>query len=949
MDRGTTIEYSNFYAILFDQPNDICPIKSAFIATIKERFRARLHENNNKDKHQNLVRAYFILNNSKNRIEYDTNKKYILDLNDYLTPQRKAEEGDLAGLQSDVEVKLVDLNQTDSYGHTALYTACRANQPEIVSWMLEHGSDPDIAQKGGSTPLHAACFYGHPKIVMLLLQSGANPALANNVKSLPYDEVFLKKKKEIGPIIKEYLQTPWGQVQFHREGNDVNLQRIMIDIQKALGTNIDKTFFYGQTLLMCAAKSGKLSIVAWLLDLGANINATDRSLRTALHFASKTGHCLVVKLLIERGANPFAIDYWQRTPFHYCSNEVLEIYKVLQPDPEIWPTFISDPTKYKLFKYLLSDDDLDRKYVNGKTLLYMAAQQGVLELVKILVERGATLETAHSLGSTPLHAACYAGQISVVKYLIALSNPFAKNGTGQTCMQEMITNETLDPQKKEELKKIFKQYEKFYSEVPIPINLVDEHNKPLTDTPFLISCNACMHELSKKIDSTWNEFKIHESTFARMDIFKPLPHMFTLGDKKLTSNPGASILDSVIKACHSAVPFFNFPITLKYTPVNPNILIQLDQIVGSYDPKLEPVYVNSMLERRFFRSRNNENILVGKFRTNGSENKIKINCTNNKYFDDIEFIFPNELKPGNLISIYLVSFNGIKYPTFEFKTERNLDKDEQCIRPSIIVKPKQSWNNFGIYTYYASQYSWIEIQSQYSDINREKNLPIIIPSMKTIITVIPKREIVPTRNTINSVHKGFHIFNELLFNKKISIDTSDPEDIKIYFKTPGSVKRNYLTVYHGTNIGFVESIVMNGLQLPKSVTIIGEEIKILQGHIKDASESKLDWVRAIPNFEKAIFLSPSFSYAAMEVYAAPFLFVNVYKGETKAKWHNAVLECLLEEGSGPGRYQKYPATTVGYIPNKQDNTAELEIRVEDPTLIHVKCLHIISQKYVHLK
>src|SRR5690606_4979232 len=249
MDRGTTIEYSNFYAILFDQPNDICPIKSAFIATIKERFRARLHENNNKDKHQNLVRAYFILNNSKNRIEYDTNKKFILDLNDYLTPQRKAEEGDLAGLQSDVEVKLVDLNQTDSYGHTALYTACRANQPEIVSWMLEHGSDPDIAQKGGSTPLHAACFYGHPKIVMLLLQSGANPALANNVKSLPYDEVFLKKKKEIGPIIKEYLQTPWGQVQFHREGNDVNLQRIMIDIQKALGTNIDKTFFYGQTLL----------------------------------------------------------------------------------------------------------------------------------------------------------------------------------------------------------------------------------------------------------------------------------------------------------------------------------------------------------------------------------------------------------------------------------------------------------------------------------------------------------------------------------------------------------------------------------------------------------------------------------------------------------------------------------------------------------------------------
>ena len=236
--------------------------------------------------------------------------------------------------------------------------------------------------------------------------------------------------------------------------------------------------------------------------------------------------------------------------------------------------------------------------------------------------------------------------------------------------------------------------------------------------------------------------------------------------------------------------------------------------------------------------------------------------------------------------------------------------------------------------------------------NREKNLPIVIPSIKTIITVIPKREIIPTRNTINSIHKGLHIFNELLSNQKISIDTSDPEDIKIYFKIPDDVNKKssqYLTTYHGTNIGFVESIIMNGLQLPKSVTIIGEEIKILQGHIKNASESKLDWVRAIPNFEKAIFLSPSFAYAAMEVYAAPFLFVNVYKGETKAKWHNAVLECLLEEGSGPGRYQKYPATTIGYMPNKQDNISELEIRVEDPGLIHIKCLHIISQKYVHLK
>lgn len=56
-------------------------------------------------------------------------------------------------------------------GHTALMIACRENQPEIVSYLLEQGADANtIEPVFGAVPLHKATYNGHCEILQRLLR-----------------------------------------------------------------------------------------------------------------------------------------------------------------------------------------------------------------------------------------------------------------------------------------------------------------------------------------------------------------------------------------------------------------------------------------------------------------------------------------------------------------------------------------------------------------------------------------------------------------------------------------------------------------------------------------------------------------------------------------------------------------------------------------------------------
>lgn len=135
--------YDNFYQTLFLQPDEECTLpEEVFFRVVREKFRERLHEPKTEDQHKNLLRAYYALSNQDRKKAYDVFKSVSINLGEYLkSTHRKAEEGDLQGLQKDVsEGQRIDV--VDDNGHTPLYVACRAAALPVVAWMLENGANP---------------------------------------------------------------------------------------------------------------------------------------------------------------------------------------------------------------------------------------------------------------------------------------------------------------------------------------------------------------------------------------------------------------------------------------------------------------------------------------------------------------------------------------------------------------------------------------------------------------------------------------------------------------------------------------------------------------------------------------------------------------------------------------------------------------------------------------
>lgn len=58
----------------------------------------------------------------------------------------------------------------------------------------------------------------------------------------------------------------------------------------------------------------------------------------------------------------------------------------------------------------------------GMTALHLAATHGYYEIVKALVEKGASLDAVDNDMMTPMHFACADGNVAVVRYLINIAH-----------------------------------------------------------------------------------------------------------------------------------------------------------------------------------------------------------------------------------------------------------------------------------------------------------------------------------------------------------------------------------------------------------------------------------------------------------------------------------------------------------------------------------------------
>ncbi|XP_049852137.1 ankyrin repeat and death domain-containing protein 1B-like [Schistocerca gregaria] len=198
---------------------------------------------------------------------------------------------------------------------------------------------------------------------------------------------------------------------------------------KTAAVDIDAPEFTGKTPLYIASYCGHKEIVECLLSVDANVNVKERIFGwTPMFGAVWSGHVEVVEMLIEAKSSLMHRDKNGRSSLFLAAQQC----------------------KVELIDLLLSKrgtllDDVDDF---GRTSLYIATQIGCLGSVKRLLHHGANTEIADKDGRKPLYVARKLGFDAVTKALIEANadalkvtiDRFQANGLEtEPCRGEFIT------------------------------------------------------------------------------------------------------------------------------------------------------------------------------------------------------------------------------------------------------------------------------------------------------------------------------------------------------------------------------------------------------------------------------------------------------------------------------------------------------------------------------
>jgi ankyrin repeat protein len=151
--------------------------------------------------------------------------------------------------------------------------------------------------------------------------------------------------------------------------------------------------------LTWAASTKNVGLARLLLDKGANVNAPGSFGMTALHFAAENGQRRMVRLLMNKGALITREGLCCMTPLMLASGKGrLGVAKMLLP--------------------AIDREELDQKDLQGWTTLHHAAYRGRIEVVDLLLSKGAQVQSKDATGRTPLMLAANRGHLAALSVLI---------------------------------------------------------------------------------------------------------------------------------------------------------------------------------------------------------------------------------------------------------------------------------------------------------------------------------------------------------------------------------------------------------------------------------------------------------------------------------------------------------------------------------------------------
>jgi len=348
--------------------------------------------------------------------------------------------GDVAKARDLIE-RGADVNALSADGTSALHWAVHLGDEETARLLLRHEAHPDQLNGYGLAPLHVAAGEGRATLVQILLNAGASTKLQGRNGETA---LLMASRKGCGQCVKFLLA----------KGSDVNAR--------------DETF--DLTSLMLAAWSGSAESVSALIEAGAEINATTRLGPEPKFVEPNAGRAshgdgILRGGVPERGSRPPRAG--QMTPLHYAAREghtavakllVAHGARIEQPEANgVRPLLLAimndraDTARYLIEQGadVNADDwygrtplwaavDIRNVELDGELNKHFADREGALEIIKLLLARGAdpnartresppgriwlmqggSLSWVDFTGQTPFLRAALAGDVTTMRLLL---------------------------------------------------------------------------------------------------------------------------------------------------------------------------------------------------------------------------------------------------------------------------------------------------------------------------------------------------------------------------------------------------------------------------------------------------------------------------------------------------------------------------------------------------
>ena len=305
--------------------------------------------------------------------------------NDYgATPMSAAAEVGSAAVLTELLKAGADVESPNAAGQTALMVAARTGRVDAVQVLLEHGANVNAREQwDGQTALMWAAAQSQPQVVRILLKHGAKP----DVRA---------------------MQRDW-QRRVTAEGRPKDMDH------------------GGFTALLYAAREGCVACARELVRGKADLNLADPDGVTPLILALVNIHWDLARYLIEAGADVNLWDFYGRAPLYAAVD-----MNTLPKGRRVELPALVDTTGLQVIQMLLDRganpnaqlklrvphrqvayDRYTEPMLNvGATPLLRAAKAGDIPVVKLLLAHGALPNLPNFNGDTPLMAAAGEGWIN---------------------------------------------------------------------------------------------------------------------------------------------------------------------------------------------------------------------------------------------------------------------------------------------------------------------------------------------------------------------------------------------------------------------------------------------------------------------------------------------------------------------------------------------------------